>query len=409
MNILFLSTRSPYPLISGHSLRTYHILRGAAKRHNVTLVTHIQLDDELKTENIDHLKSLCNAVYPYRIPIDTSKFKLYIALAHNLFSLKPFVAQKYDFLSMRRKIREIIQNGNIDLVHVDMLPLTAYVNEFNEIPKILVNHNVESLRLFRWYQNEKNVFKKIYLGIQYIKLKSFERTAMGKYDCCVAVSEIDKKILKRIGIEKKIIVVPNGTDTRFFKPMGKEKIENSVLWIGHMDVHTNRDAVLYFLHDIYPILKKKYPGIKVIFVGTSPPKEITEAEKKDKNIKTTGFVDDIRPYLDEAAVMMVPIRIGSGTRLKILDSMAMGKAIVSTSVGCEGLNFSDGKNILIGDKPEHFADSILILLKEPEYREKIEKNARKLAETYDWRLTEEIQENVYQQAMKEHRRARQKG
>ncbi len=399
MNILFLSTRSPYPLISGHSLRTYHIMRGAAKRHNVTLVTHIQLDEELKSENLDHLKSICKAVYPYRIPADASKFKLVSALIKNLFSLKPFVAQKYDFSLMRRKIQEILKKGNIDLVHVDMLPLSAYENEFSEIPKILVNHNVESLRLFRWYQNEKNIVKRIYLGIQYIKLKAFERIAMRKFDCCVAVSEIDRNILKAMGVESKIVVVPNGTDTNFFKPLGRSKIEKSVLWIGHMDVHTNLDAVLYFMRDIYPVLKMKCPDVRVIFVGTSPPKEIIEAEKRDKNIKTTGFVDDIRPYLDEAKVLMVPIRIGSGTRLKILDSMAMGKAIVSTSVGCEGLNVTDGKDISIGDTPEDFADRVVHLLNNPKQRERLQRNARDLARTYDWELIEEKQEAVYRHAI----------
>lgn len=399
MNILFLSTRSPYPLISGHSLRTYHIMRGAAKRHKVTLVTHIQLEDELKSENLDHLKSICKAVCPYRIPADASKFKLVSALIKNLFSLKPFVVQKYDFPLMRRKIQEILKKGDIDLVHVDMLPLTAYENEFSDTPKILVNHNVESLRLFRWYQNEKNIVKKIYLGLQYIKLKVFERIAMRKFDCCVAVSEIDRDILKAMGVENQIVVVPNGTDTNFFKPLGQDKIEKSVLWIGHMDVHTNLDAVLYFIRDIYPVLKMKCPDVRIIFVGTSPPTEIIEAEKKDKNIKTTGFVDDIRPYLDEAMVLMVPIRIGSGTRLKILDSMAMGKAIVSTSVGCEGLNVTDGKDISIGDTPESFADRVVHLLNNPEQRELLQKNARDLAKTYDWELIKEKQEAVYRQAI----------
>ncbi|CCK80469.1 glycosyltransferase [Desulfobacula toluolica] len=399
MNVLFLSTRSPYPLISGHSLRTYHIMRGVAKRHNVTLVTHIQLDEELKSENIDHLKSICKAVYPYRIPADASRFKLVSALIKNLFSLKPFVAQKYDFPLMRRKIQEILKKGTIDLVHVDMLPLTAYEQEFSDIPKILVNHNVESLRLFRWCQNEKNILKKIYLGIQYIKLKAFERIAMRKFDCCVAVSEIDRNILQAMGGENKIVVVPNGTDTNFFKPLGRNKIEKSVLWIGHMDVHTNLDAVLYFMRDIYPVLKMKCPDVRIIFVGTSPPTEITEAEKKDKNIKTTGFVNDIRPYLDEAMVLMVPIRIGSGTRLKILDSMAMGKAIVSTRVGCEGLNVTDGKDIFIGDTPEDFADRVVHLLNNPKQRELLQKNARDLARTYDWEKIEEKQEAVYRQAI----------
>ncbi len=400
MNILFLSTRSPYPLISGHSLRTYHILKGAAQKHNVILVTFVQLEDELKKENLDHLRIFCRAVHPFRVPVDMSKIRLAASLVVNLFSSLPFVAQKYDAPMMREKIREIIKTESIDLIHVDMLPLAIYIDEFKDLPKILVNHNVESIRLHRWYQTEPNVLKKAYLGIQWPKLRSFERSAMDKFDGCVVVSETDKQLLREMGINNKLFVVPNGTDTEFFKPRGKAKIENSVLWIGHMDVHTNKDAVLYFWREIYPLLRKRYPQVQMTFVGTAPPKEIADAAKEDAQIKATGFVEDIRPYVDESAVMVVPIRIGSGTRLKILDAMAMGKAIVSTSVGCEGLNVTHGKNILIADDPEEFTNRTIGLLKNPDMRMSLERNARKLAKTYDWDLIREKQEIVYQEAIK---------
>ena len=400
MNILFLSTRSPYPLISGHSLRTYHILKGAAQNHNVTFVTFIQLPEhELKKENLDHLKSFCKAVYPFEIPADLSRVTLAKMLFLNLFSSLPFVAQKYDAPMMRQKIREIIQTQHIDLVHVDMLPLAAYINEFENLPKILVNHNVESVRLYRWFRAEPNPVKKIYLGIQWLKLRSFEQSAMNKFDGCVVVSELDRELLRKMGVKSRLFVVPNGTNTKFFEPNNGKVVENSVLWIGHMDVHTNKDAVLYFWKDIYPILKKKYPQVKMTFVGTAPPKEIADAAQKDPQVKATGFVDDVRPYIDEAAVMVVPIRIGSGTRLKILDAMAMGKAIVSTSVGCEGLNVNDGKDILIADNPEGFSDKTIGILKNPDKRVELEKNAIELAKTYDWDLITQRQEVAYQDVM----------
>jgi glycosyltransferase involved in cell wall biosynthesis len=165
-----------------------------------------------------------------------------------------------------------------------------------------------------------------------------------------------------------------------------------------MDVHTNKDAALYFWKDIYPILKKKYPQVKMTFVGTAPPKEIADAAQKDGQVKATGFVDDIRPYIDEAAVMVVPIRIGSGTRLKILDAMAMGKAIVSTSVGCEGINVNDGRDIVIADYPEDFANKTIDLLKNSNKRIALEMNAIELAKTYDWELITKRQEAVYHDA-----------
>jgi glycosyltransferase involved in cell wall biosynthesis len=360
-------------------------------------MTFVQLPEhELKEDNLNHLRSFCKAVYPFEIPADISKTKLATMLFLNLFSSLPFVAQKYDVPLMRRKIKEVVQNEHIDLVHVDMLPLTVYVNEFEQLPKILVNHNVESVRLYRWFKTEHNLLKKAYLGIQWLKLKSFEHSAMNKFDCCVVVSEIDRQLLTEMGINQKLFVVPNGTNTEFFKPNGDRMINNSVLWVGHMDVHTNKDAVLFFWREIYPILRKKYPEVKMTFVGTAPPKEIAEAAQIDGRVGVTGFVDDIRPYLEEAAVIIVPIRIGSGTRLKILDAMAMKKAIVSTSVGCEGLRVSDGENILIANTPQDFADKVAKLLTDNGMRRKLEENARNLAKEYDWKRLCDIQEEVYQ-------------
>ena len=400
MNILFLSTRSPYPLISGHSLRTYHILKGAAQKHNVILVTFVQLPElELKKENIEHLKGFCHAVYPFEIPVDLSRYKFLSALFLNLFSPVPFVAKKYDVGAVRIKIREIIKKENIDLVHVDMLPLTVYVNEFEHIPRILVNHNVESVRLYRWFQTESNFLRKVYLGIQWLKLRSFERTAIDKYNSCVVVSEQDKKILKEMGVRNSLFVVPNGTNTVFFKPSGKKTKKNLVLWFGHMEVHTNKDAVLYFWREIYPILRTQYPEVRVSFVGTAPPKEIADAAKRNSHIVVTGFVDDIRPYVDEASVVVIPIRIGSGTRLKILDAMAMGKAIVSTSVGSEGLKVTDGENILIADEPEDFVRKVIQLLIDDRLRQKISESALNFAKGYDWKHIYEIQEQVYQKTL----------
>jgi glycosyltransferase involved in cell wall biosynthesis len=309
------------------------------------------------------------------------------------------VAQKYDAPIMRQKIREILRKQQIDLVHVDMLPLTVYVNEFNHLPKVLVNHNVESVRLYRWFKTEHNPLKKAYLGIQWLKLRSFERSVMSKFDCCVVVSKMDRQLLREMGVSNKLFVVPNGTDTNFFSPEGEASKENSVLWIGHMDVHTNKDAVLYFWRDIWPVLVERHPSTMITFVGTAPPKEIREVTKKNPQVKTTGFVDDIRPYVHEAAVIVVPIRIGSGTRIKILDTMAMGKAIVSTSVGCEGLDVTHGKDILISDDPKDFADSIIKILKNQHMRSNLERNARYLARTYDWDFINEKQELAYQYAL----------
>lgn len=403
MNVLFLSTRSPYPLISGHSLRTYHTLRDAARRHNVTLVTFIQHPEhELKPENIAHLRSFCKEVHTFPVPVDQSRAKLAFSLGCNLLSDLPFVASKYDSPDMRAKIREIIATGMIDLVHVDMLPLSVYLNEFAQLPKIMVNHNVESVRLQRWAESDPSPLKRAFLKLQWRRLCRFEKEMVNRFDRCIAVSELDRDVLVDMGVTTPISVVPNGTNTEFFKPMGRQPVENSVLWLGHMDVHTNRDAVLYFWREICPLIRQQKPDAEFIFVGTAPPREIADAAAGDPRVKVTGFVDDIRTYVDEARVVVVPIRIGSGTRLKILDAMGMGKAIVSTSVGCEGIDVTDGENILVGDTPHVFAEKVMLALTNEELRNRIEKNARAFVKKYDWDNLCQIQEETYREAVELH-------
>jgi glycosyltransferase involved in cell wall biosynthesis len=399
MNILWLSTRSPYPLISGHSMRTYHTMRNASQKHNIFLVTFIQLEEELQEENLEHLRSFCRRVFPFRIPVDESRCRLGVSAFRNLFSPLPFVAQKYNVRSMREKIREVVASENIDLVHVDLLHLSVYLAEFAEIPKIVANHNVESVRIYRWFEAEQNLLKRVYLHQQWLKLRSFEQSCMERFDSCIVVSEKDKESLEAMGIRSRMFVVPNGTDTKYFRPSEKKPEVDRVLWLGHMDVHTNRDAVLYFWREIFPVLRKRHPAVRMEFVGTSPPEEIVDAAKNDDRVETSGFVDDIRPHMEMASAVVVPIRIGSGTRVKILDAMALGKAIVSTSVGCEGIQVTDGEDIFIADDPEGFAEKIVTLLKNDRIRITLEKNARRLALTYDWSLGSVEQERAYEYAV----------
>jgi glycosyltransferase involved in cell wall biosynthesis len=300
---------------------------------------------------------------------------------------------------MRERIRTILKRESIDMVHVDMLPLSVYVDEFMNKPKVIVNHNVESIRLYRWYEAERNLIKRQYLRMQWLRLRSFERTALERFESCIAVSETDRHALEGMGIRTRMFVVPNGTDTRYFVPSTKEPVADRVLWFGHMDVHTNRDAVLYFWREICPILRTRHPQTELMFVGTKPPKEIADAGKWDPRIRTTGFVDDIRPHVQGSAVVVVPIRIGSGTRLKILDAMAMGKAIVSTSVGSEGLDVTDTKDICIADDPHSFAEKTIMLIKNAAFRRTLERNARQLALSYDWSRMGAEQERAYDHAV----------
>jgi len=208
MNILFLSQENPYPPDGGHYIRTYNTLKILAEEHDIYFIA-IANDDE-RTRNKRGLSRLCKTVDIFVLSQGNSKWKFLLLIISNLFSLLPFTAQKNYIRSVRIKIKKVISDLKIDLVHVDILPLAIYYKDFKNHPKVLVNHNVESLRLFRWMQIEKNIFIKLFLFYQYYKLSRFERRMCHKFDRCIVVSEPDRKILEAMcrvkNFETKLII-----------------------------------------------------------------------------------------------------------------------------------------------------------------------------------------------------------
>jgi glycosyltransferase involved in cell wall biosynthesis len=314
----------------------------------------------------------------------------------NLFSPLPYVAQKYDILEYRKKIKEIILAEDIDMVHVDMLPLAQYRHEFKGLPMLLVDHNIEYIRLYRWYKEEKNFIKKAYLSLQWKKLKRYESNMLNKFDACIFVSDADRILAEKMNSEAKTFTVPNGTDTQFFQQINTSELPKSMVWFGHMDSHTNLDAVKYFSDKILPDIFKHVPDATVTFVGSHPPEFILKMASHDKRIRVTGEVDDIRPHVKNHKVIVVPLRIGGGTKLKVLDALAMSKAIVTTSVGAEGIDVKNGEEIFIEDTAQEFSSRVVTLLKDENLCNKIAKNAAEKSLSYDWKNIQKQQETVYQ-------------
>ena len=260
-------------------------------------------------EELNYVKELehfCERVEIFVNPISISRWRFILSIIANLVSPLPYVAQKYFNHEVSNKIRKILSSYKIDLVHFDMLPLSIYYVDVKKLPKVLVNHNVESLRLFRWMKVEKNIFKKIFLFYQYLKLKRFEQKMCPKFDCCVVVSEYDKEVLLSIYNNEKdnLVVIPNGVDIEFFKPRETQTNKNSLLWIGGMRGPYSSDAVDYFLTKILPQIKSEIPDIQVTFIGKSPTPLLIKTSKRDRNIKVLGFVDDVRPYINKCSVFI---------------------------------------------------------------------------------------------------------
>jgi glycosyltransferase involved in cell wall biosynthesis len=252
-------------------------------------------------------------------------------------------------------------------------------------------------------EKESNMLAKVYTESQAKKIRFYERHQCTKFDLNITVSDADANHLRSMLPGIKTATVPNGVDTDYFRPDPADKLtERAIIYTGGMNMYANRDAVSYFLSSMWRRIKSKLPDVRFYVVGQDPPQELRKFAEGDKNIIITGYVDDIRPYVSRSAAYVVPLRVGGGTRLKILDAMAMGKAIVSTTIGAEGILATDGKNILLADEPFEFASKTIELLTSSRKREILGAEARKLVEQqYSWGIIGERLQHAYEQVLEE--------
>ena len=382
MKILFLMSQIPYPLDTGAKIRTFNLISNLSRENSITLFTFGDAGQE--SQKITALREFCKKIEL----VHKTENNIFISALFNLFSGCPYAVDKYYSKEMSDKIAGLLEKESFDLIHCDSLQVSRNVLKLKNIPKILTEHNIESQILQRAAERESDILKKAYLYLQYLKLKKYEIFACKQFDRVITVSEEDKKFLSKFISEDKISVVPNGVDTGYFSPQSivrSPQNEETLVFTGSMDWLPNRDAVTYFCKDILPLIWNVKKNLRFYIVGRNAPKSIVELGKNDARIVVTGSVDDVRPYMERTIVFVVPLRIGGGTRLKILEAFAMGKAVVSTSIGCEGLDVIDGENIAIVDKPIDFAYRVMELLNNEGLRNRLALNGRSLVEKkYRW-------------------------
>jgi len=305
--------------------------------------------------------------------------------------------------AMQKMVRKLIPEKKIDLIFCDSVYYA--VNLPSSKTRVVLNeHNLESKLLERALIFKKNPLSRFLLTDQLRKLKKYEEETWPFSDLVLMCSEIDRKEAEcRCSKDVRFSVIPNGVDVSFFHLPDRDIPEiNKIIFTAEMGWYPNVDAVLYFDKYIYPFIKKEVPDIQIDIVGKNPDLKVKELAMRDSSFRVTGFVDDIRPYVYSSAVYIVPLRIGSGTRLKILEAMAMGKAVVSTTIGAEGIEVTDGKDIFIADDPREFADRVIDLLKNPDKRKAMGLNGRKLVEQkYTWEVIGEKLEQDIQSVFKE--------
>ena len=381
MNTLFLTKEIPYPLNSGHRIRTFHLLKGLSRENNVQVLCFGD-----NSEAAYEIEKHCASVNLIPDNKAAGKWQLYISALLNVFSITPLsIVCRYS-PQLKKRVDEHITRQNPDIVFCDGIHMAPHISS-NMKNMILSEHNIESTIIRRYILVEKNIAKKIFAFLEWRKMRHFENKQWQRFSKIFVCSETDKiEVLRRVG-QKNIEVIPNGVDIQYYSPRQVDKKPNSLIYSGLMNWRPNEDAVIFFLKKIYPLAKKRIPDISFAIVGKDPSYAITKCAQSDASITITGFVDDVRLYVHASELFIVPLRIGSGTRLKILEAMAMGKAVISTSIGCEGIDVTHERNIIIADTPENFAKGVIRLLNDPVQRDKIAEEGRRMVkEKYSWEI-----------------------
>jgi len=383
MRILWVKIGGLWPLNIGGRLRSYHILFELSQRHAVTvLTTHApgESPDEL-AKQLPHCRRVLS--FPYSAPkVGTVRFAG--ALARSWLSPLPVDLLKWRVPAVREEAERIIQSGSVDVCIADFLHAAANVPFSRSVPVILFAHNVESMIWKRLAANENRPWRRAPLEIEWRKVRRSERNACVRSRLVLAVSPIDAASLAENAPAAQMRSIPTGVDTTYFSANGTPERKAHLVFTGAMDWFPNEDAIQFFMAEILPRIRQEMPDVSMTVVGRNPSARLRNAGHQ-AGVRITGTVDDVRSFIDEGAVYIVPLRIGGGTRLKIFEALSMGKAVVSTTVGAEGLPIVDGEHFVRADSPHDFSRAVMSLLLDPERRKSLGNAGRDLVHAhYSW-------------------------
>lgn len=382
MRFLTVMCRLLYPPNTGGKIRSSKLFEHLHKHHDITVVCFRSESDT--DEQVRQMEACASRVLtvPWK---ETPKFSpmFFGELAVNLLSPYDYTANKYYSAAMRQLLGELVATERFDILLCDFLQPSRNVLDVAFPARVLFQHNVEAIIRQRQFEKETNPVKKAYLFLEWQKLRRFERQAAHAFDKCIMVSDTDSDIMARDYGCDNAVSIPTGVDVDFFQSAEDEADGHHLVFTGSMDWLPNEDGMLWFADEILPRIRAELDAT-VWIVGRRPTPRIAALASRP-GIEVTGTVDDVRPYIDRGGVYIVPLRVGSGTRIKIFEAMAMGKAVVSTTTGAEGLPVTHGENIILADEPQAFADHCVRLLRSRADRERLGHTARDMVRSkYTW-------------------------
>ncbi len=373
---------------SGSRLRNVHLATALAKRCQVTLLRVLQPGD----------RDLDPAEGPvFEESLTARKKKSYTPgmIAKGILGPLPVTVVNYASKDVAERLKITLEQRPFDAVQMETSNLFSYLDIIRSAPgspAVLLDwHNIDSELMARYASETKSLPKKLIASRTATLLQSLERTLLNVCDAHTVVSERDKAELLKHNPQANVRVVPNGVDVTAFAYYETTPPGSNLLFVGSMDYHANVDAVLWFTREVWPVIAERFPALKFKIVGRSPAREV-QMLASDK-IEVTGTVDDVRPFYAGACVVVAPLRVGSGTRLKILEAMSMGVPVIATSLGAEGIDVVDEENILLADSAESMVNAIARAVQDADLRGRLISAARRLVrERYDWAI---IGESLY--------------
>jgi glycosyltransferase involved in cell wall biosynthesis len=402
MRVAIVDEELPYPPNSGKRIRTFELISRLARRHEITYISHRNADAAEAVEASRALTRLgikTMVVEPRLAP--RSGWRFYGKLALNLLSPLPYSVSSHKSLSLERSVREVATRDSIDLWQAEWTPYADYLTGLVKAPRLIMAHNVESQIWKRYFENEVNPFKRWYIGRQWRKFEAFERRVLGSVDKVVAVSNEDANVICDHCGARSVDIVENGVDTQYFQSVRADRDTKEMLFVGSLDWRPNLDAVDQLLSVVFPAVLAQEPSARLCLVGRNPPESLHHRIDNSPRVELHANVVDVRPFLARSALMVVPLRIGGGSRLKILEAFAAGLPVISTKVGAEGLEVRSGTHLTVVDSISEMACPIIANYREPQPAKAMSEHARLLVEDrYDWAMIATKLEAVWFSTMK---------
>jgi glycosyltransferase involved in cell wall biosynthesis len=394
VKILLSLPRPLFPADTGGKIRTLNIFSRLAKRMEIHAIS--LADRRRDAQAVEEMRQL----FPRYTPVfwdETLTFspRFFVQFALSRFSRYPYFLRKYRVPAFATAIREATAREQYDLVLSDFLQSAVAAMEMSGTRRVIFEHNVEYVIRRRHWERETRPVHKWLLEAEWRKARDIEAEICRIFDHVITVSEEDSRTIEREFGVRHVSHLPTGVDLEYFRLQACVQRPGNVVFVGSMDWHPNEDGIFWFVKEVFPILRTLAPEANVTVVGRNPSPRLQALAGECAGIEITGTVDDVRPYLARAQVVIVPLRIGGGTRIKIFEAMSMSRPVVSTTLGAEGLPVEDGRDILLRDAPQEFAEAVAELLHEPSRREAIGRAARlRVERDHSWEHVADIMAGI---------------